>query len=111
MLPRLKSAAPIAVASADGVCRTAKRGAHGAGAGTDGAGHTLAADNLDTGLACAQVIDITLPMTFRAGLLGARPRQARLPQRLGRRRCIDRYPRRRNRASAGDTALHPFDTA
>jgi hypothetical protein len=92
MLPRLRSAAPSAVASTDGICRAAKRCAHGARAGTDGAGDTLAADNLDTGLARVQVIDMPLAVTFRAGLLGARPRQARLLQRHGRRRCIIRYP-------------------
>jgi hypothetical protein len=39
----------------------AKRVAHGALPGTDGAGDTLAADDLDTGLARVQVIDVTLP--------------------------------------------------
>jgi hypothetical protein len=67
------------------------RGAHGASAVTNGAGTTLAADNLDTGLACVQVVDMTLPVAFGAGLLGAGPRQAGLPQRHGCRRCIDRY--------------------
>jgi hypothetical protein len=77
------------VASTGGIGRTAKRGAYGALAGTDGAGDTLAADNLDTGLARVQVVDMTLAVTFRAGFLGARPRQARLPQSDGRRRGID----------------------
>jgi hypothetical protein len=36
---------------------------------------------------------MTRAVTFRAGLLGARPRQVRLPQRHGRRRRIDRCPR------------------
>ena len=63
-LPGLEFAAPIAVISVCRICRTAKRGAHGARAGTDGAGNTLAADNLDTGLARMQVIDMTLPTAF-----------------------------------------------
>jgi hypothetical protein len=62
----ITGADPIAVASVCGICLSAKRGAHGARAGTDGAGNTLAADNLDTGLARVQVIDMTLPMAFRA---------------------------------------------
>jgi hypothetical protein len=89
----LRSAALIAVASVGGLCRTAKRGAHGTLAGTDGAGNTLAADNLYTGLARVQIVDMTLAVTFRAGFLGARPRQARLPQRRRHRRCSVRYPR------------------
>ena len=80
-------AAPSAVAPAGRLCRTAKRGAHAALTGTDGACDTLAADNLDTGLARVQVMDVTLAVTFRAGLLNARPRQARLLQRCHHRRC------------------------
>ncbi len=80
-------AAPSAVASAGRLCRIAKRGAHPALTGTDGACDTLAADNLDTGLARVQVIDMTLAVTFRAGLLDTRPRQARLLQRSHHRRC------------------------
>jgi hypothetical protein len=44
-------------------------------------------DNLDTRLARVQVIDMTFPVTFQAGLLGAGPRKARLPQRHGGWRC------------------------
>jgi hypothetical protein len=40
-----------------------------------------------------QVVDIMLAVTFRAGFLGARPRQGCMLQRQGRRRGIDRYPR------------------
>jgi hypothetical protein len=59
------------VASVGRLCRIAKRGAHAALTGTDGAGDALAADNLDTGLARVQVIDMTLAVTFPAGLLNA----------------------------------------
>jgi hypothetical protein len=41
---------------------------------------------------------MTLPMAFRASLLGARPRQARLPQRRRRGHCVVRY----SRTMAGD---------
>jgi hypothetical protein len=64
--------------------RTAKRGPHAT---------TVAADNLDAGLARVEIINMTLPMAFRAGLLRTRPRQARLPQRHGLWRSIDRYRR------------------
>ena len=56
-----------------------------------GAGNTLAADNLDTGLVGVQVVDIALAVTFWAGLLGARPRQRSLRQRLGRWCRVDRH--------------------
>lgn len=82
----------MAGASADRRRRAAQRGAHAAGAGTDRAGDTLATDHLDTEVARVKVIDVTVAMAFRAGLLGARPCQACLPHRRGRRRRTGRNP-------------------
>jgi hypothetical protein len=58
--------------------RSLQRGAHTARAGTDWARHPLAADDLNTWLARVQVIDVPLPLTLRADLVDARPRQGLL---------------------------------
>ena len=57
----------LMAAISTGIRRRAKRGPHGILACTDPAGDLLAADNLDTGFARMKVIDMTLPMAFRAG--------------------------------------------